>query len=98
VGIDLAWAEPHGSGVAVIDEEGMVRRASGNIFTSEEICTFGYLDGDEDAVIAIDASLIVKNSQAQRPVERQLTSIFGPYDAGPIPPIPVMQRFVLMDV
>ena len=35
--------------------------------------------------MAIDAPLIVNNADKQRHVERQLTEIFGPYDAGPYP-------------
>lgn len=40
---------------------------------------------EEDAVIAIDAPLIVRNKDKQRPVERQLTEIFGLYEAAPYP-------------
>jgi predicted RNase H-like nuclease len=85
VGIDLAWSEKNPSGVAVIDAHGTVVRACGNIRTNQEICDFAELGGGQDAVIAIDAPLIVRNDDKQRPVERELTQIFGLYEAAPYP-------------
>ncbi len=85
VGIDIAWSERNPSGAAVIDAEGNLIRASGDLRTNEELCEYAELREGEDAVITIDAPLIVKNPQRQRPVERELTEIFGPYDAGPYP-------------
>ena len=37
----------------------------------------------EDTIITIDAPLVVENLDGQRPGERQLTRLFGSYDAGP---------------
>ena len=85
VGIDLAWSERNQSGVAVIDPRGRLVRASAEVKTNEEILEFARLDGPEDAIVTIDAPLIVKNAKGQRPVERELTRIFGPYDAAPYP-------------
>lgn len=82
IGIDLAWSEKL-SGVAVIDASGMLVRASGERRTNEDIRQFAEIVEGTDAIIAIDAPLIVKNAKGRRPVERRLTEIFGPYDAGP---------------
>jgi predicted RNase H-like nuclease len=85
VGIDIAWSERNLSGAAVIDGGGTMVRASGNLRTNEEIFAFAGLKDGDDALVAIDASLIVSNADRQRPAERQLMEIFGPYDAGPFP-------------
>jgi len=103
VGIDIAWSERNPSGVAVIDSDGTLVRASGALRSNTDICEFAGLTTGEDAIVAIDAPLIVKNADKQRPVERQLMQIFGPYDAGPYPanlsnvafqPISRIQQFV----
>jgi predicted RNase H-like nuclease len=85
VGIDLAWSERNGSGVAVVESNGVLSRAKGNVRTNREIFDYAELRTREDAVITIDAPLLVKNQDKQRPVERQLTDIFGLYDAAPFP-------------
>jgi predicted RNase H-like nuclease len=85
VGIDIAWSEKNLSGVAVIDSSGTLVRAKGDIRTNQEICDYAGLDEREGAIIAIDAPLVVKNSDKQRPVERDLTRIFGLYEAAPYP-------------
>jgi predicted RNase H-like nuclease len=85
VGIDIAWSEHNLTGVAVIELDGTVVRASGSLLTNEDVCTFAELRDREDAVVAIDAPLIVNNAEKQRPVELQLAKLFGPYDAGPYP-------------
>jgi predicted RNase H-like nuclease len=85
VGIDIAWSERKPSGVAVIDSDGTLIRASGNLRSNDDICEFAGLNDREDFVVTIDAPLIVKNADKQRPVERELTETFGPYDAGPFP-------------
>jgi predicted RNase H-like nuclease len=83
VGIDLAWSEKHPSAVAIINSDGTLQKADAKLKGNEQICDFADLAKGVDAVIAIDAPLIVKNLTGQRPVEVLLTSIFGPYDAGP---------------
>ena len=85
VGINIAWSEQNPSGVAVIDSDGTLIRASGNLRSKDDICEFAGLNDHEDCVVTIDAPLIVNNADKQRPVERELTEIFGPYDAGPFP-------------
>jgi|HubBroStandDraft_6_1064221.scaffolds.fasta_scaffold09415_6 predicted RNase H-like nuclease len=85
VGIDIAWSERNPSGVAVIDFNGTLTRASGDVRSNDDLCEFAGLEDHGDAVVAIDAPLIVKNATKQRTVERELTKIFGPYDAGPYP-------------
>lgn len=83
VGIDLAWSERNPSGVAVIDADGTLIRATADQRTNEEIVDYAKLANPEYAIVTIDAPLIVKNLDGQRPVERQLTQLFGNYDAGP---------------
>lgn len=61
VGIDLAWSEHHPSGIAVIDSDGTLVRASGDIRSNNDLCEFAGL-ADGDAIVAIDAPLIVKNA------------------------------------
>jgi predicted RNase H-like nuclease len=85
VGIDIAWSERNPSGAAVIDSDGALVRASGEIRGNDDLCEFAGLADGGDAVVAIDAPLIVKNVLKQRPVELELTEVFGPYDAGPFP-------------
>jgi len=85
IGIDLAWAEQNPSGVAWIDSEGILVDASSDLKTNEAICEFAGIAGGTDAVITIDAPLIVKNADGRRPVEDRLHEIFGQYDAGPYP-------------
>jgi len=85
IGVDLAWSEENPSGVAVINSQGVVRKASASLRTNDEICQFAGLGASEEAVITIDAPLIVRNSTGSRPVEQQLTQTFWPYDAAPYP-------------
>lgn len=85
VGIDIAWSERNPSGIAVIDSDGTLIRASGDTRTNDDLFEFAGLADRGGAVVAIDAPLIVKNAEKQRPIERQLTKIFGAYDAGPYP-------------
>jgi predicted RNase H-like nuclease len=83
VGIDLAWLERNPSGIAVIEADGTLVRATADRWTNEEIVNYSRLADLEDVIVTIDAPLIVKNFDEQRPVERQLTQLFGNYDAGP---------------
>jgi len=83
IGIDLAWSERNPSGVAVLEADGTLIQATADRLTNEEIVDYARLADSENTVVTIDAPLIVRNSDGQRPVERQLTKIFGPYDAGP---------------
>jgi len=83
VGIDLAWSGKNPSGVAVIDAQGVVQKASSALWTNDEICQFAGLDSPEGAIITIDAPLAVTNSIGQRPVEKELNTTFGQYEAAP---------------
>jgi predicted RNase H-like nuclease len=85
VGIDLAWSERNPSGIAAIDSTGKVVRASANLRAIEEICKFAGLNGQAEAVVAIDAPLVVNNPRGSRPVDKELTRAFWPYDAAPYP-------------
>lgn len=85
MGIDLAWGERSPSAVAVINTDGVLTRASPYLSTVNDIFEFADLAGGEGAVVAVDAPLIVRNVDRCRPVERCLTELFWPYDAGPYP-------------
>lgn len=85
VGIDLAWGEQKPSGVAVIDSQGVLQKADAKLLGNAEICQFAGLDSREEAVVAIDAPLVVNNTDKCRPVEDVLTKTFWPYDAIPFP-------------
>jgi predicted RNase H-like nuclease len=84
VGIDLAWSAKNPSGVGVIESDGVLSQACSNLRSDQEIFKYaGLVDSGGAAVIAVDAPLIVTNTEGPRPVERRLTKIFGPFDAGP---------------
>lgn len=85
VGIDLAWSENKSTGIAIIE---------GNR-TKGELCYYGTITsngdiinkineivGNSNAIIAIDAPLIVPNEKGSRRVEKEITSKFGKYHAG----------------
>ena len=69
----------------MIDAQGIVIGASAHVRTDDEICQFVGLGQGGGAVIAVDAPLIVRNRDKCRPVEKRLTEMFWPYDAGPYP-------------
>jgi predicted RNase H-like nuclease len=89
IGIDLAWSERNSSAGAVIH---LVKTGRGkvippaNIGGDEEIIGFVKdAAGDEGALVAIDAPLIVPNERGSRPVDRLITKLFGRFDAGAYP-------------
>ncbi len=89
VGIDLAWSEGNPSGIAVIQgerERCEFLCGSGEIYKDEEIIEYimTHTTG-KPALVAVDASLIVKNDSGERAVETQLKRIFARYHAVPYP-------------
>ena len=88
VGVDLAWSPKNGSGVAVIEgdrEKGKLLSAS-VVLSDEEIMNYiqRYV-GKKNALIAIDAPLIVPNEEGRREAEALVSSLFRKYDAGAHP-------------
>ena len=88
VGIDLAWSYKNGSGVAIIDGD----EKKGNLLSydilnsdSEIIDYINRNVKDNDAIIAIDAPLVVTNEEGRRDAERIVGTLFRKYDAGAHP-------------
>jgi predicted RNase H-like nuclease/ppGpp synthetase/RelA/SpoT-type nucleotidyltranferase len=84
VGIDLAWGERKPTGLAVLDDDGLLVHISA-VQTDEEIAEAlkPYLAAD--CLVAIDAPLIVKNATGNRPAEAALNRDFARFDAGAHP-------------
>ena len=84
VGVDLAWGDRSPTGVAAVDESGVLRHV-------------GAAGGDDDilaqlqpyvagaCVVAIDAPLVVVNPSGNRPCEAALNRDFRRFDAGAHP-------------
>ena len=84
VGIDLAWGEAKQTGIAILSPEGRLK-ASISVTTTDAILAFISEHRVGDVVAAIDAPLVVVNETGQRPCERELSSLFGRFHAGPHP-------------
>ena len=88
VGIDLAWSDRNGTGIAVL--KGNRNRAelcySGIVFDDNEIMgSVKDIVKSQNAFIAIDAPLIVPNKEGRREAERLVGLHFRKYDAGAHP-------------
>jgi predicted RNase H-like nuclease len=88
VGIDLAWSPKNASGMAVI--EGDAKKANllhaQTVFSDKEI--EDYVNKHvkkENALIAIDAPLIVPNQEGRRIAEKLVGDLFRKYEAGAHP-------------
>jgi predicted RNase H-like nuclease len=85
IGIDMAWRiDGNHSGIAVMEgDTAQVRLAtvSADVISMAAVVDFVSAHSPPDAVAAIDASLIVKNTTGQRPCEKSLSVRFGKYDA-----------------
>ena len=84
VGVDLAWGRNKPTGLAVLDQDGLLLHVSA-ARTDEEIVAVlsPYLAGA--CLVAIDAPLIVKNATGNRPAEAALNRDFAPFEAGAHP-------------
>jgi len=84
VGVDLAWGENKPTGLAVLDQSGLLVHVSA-VQTDEEIAAAlsSYVQGD--CLVAIDAPLIVKNPTGNRPAEAALNLDFARFQAGAHP-------------
>lgn len=88
VGIDLAWSERNGSGISVLegnkDEAKLI--ASKIVYSDKEITEFIFEHvGNKNALIAIDAPLIVPNEEGRRLAEELVGNLFRKYNAGAHP-------------
>jgi predicted RNase H-like nuclease/ppGpp synthetase/RelA/SpoT-type nucleotidyltranferase len=84
VGIDLAWGENKPTGLAVLDDDGVLVHVCA-VRSDEQIAQelAPYTAGD--CLVAIDAPLIVRNATGNRPAEAELNRDFARFDAGAHP-------------
>lgn len=88
VGLDLAWSERNGSGVAVLegDAEKVKFRCGEILYSNKEILNYlQKIIGPKPTLIAIDAPLIVPNETGRRLAEKLVGYLFSKYDAGAFP-------------
>lgn len=84
VGIDLAWSEKNGTGIAILEgNQNKAKFCCGDILLSDEEI-IDYVK-DKNAFIAIDAPLIVPNEEGRREAERVVGALFRKYNAGAHP-------------
>lgn len=84
VGLDLAWGNRSPTGVAVVDEGGVLQHVS-SVTTDAQIAAAVEPYLPEGALVGIDAPLIVKNEKGTRPAEKALNRDFARFDAGAHP-------------
>lgn len=86
IGIDLAWKiDRNHSGIAVLaGDERSVRLIglSEGVTSQSEVIAFVVAHAATNTVLAIDASLVVRNASGQRPCETLVSKTFGRYHAG----------------
>lgn len=84
VGVDLAWGQRSPTGVAAVDDAGVLRHVGVAGADDDVLNRLGpYVGGD--CVVAIDAPLVVTNASGNRPCEAQLNRDFRRFDAGAHP-------------
>ncbi len=84
VGLDLAWGERARTGAAALDGRGRLV-ACASMIPDEAIIAFCAAHAPGDAVVAIDAPLVVPNARGQRVAERLVAERFGRYGAAAYP-------------
>jgi predicted RNase H-like nuclease len=83
VGVDLAWADSQGSvaanetGVAVIDSDGSVVDAGWTRGLEQTLAWIETATAGADALVLVDAPLVVDNPSGQRACERQVGQCYG---------------------
>ena len=88
VGIDLAWSAKNNTGLAVIkgDERGAKLSGAGITVSDDSILDYVRKNvGSADALVAIDAPLVVPNKAGRRPADTLVSELFRKYDAGAYP-------------
>ena len=88
IGLDLAWSEKNGSGIAILEGD----KNKAKVISSKIVCSdkeiLDYVNeavGDKKAFIAIDAPLIVPNLEGRRKAEELVGKLFRKYNAGAHP-------------
>ncbi len=86
IGIDMAWKiDGNHSGIAIMEgdsEQVRLTMLSADITSMAGVVDFVADHAATDAVVAIDAPLVVRNATGQRDCERLITSHFGRFHAG----------------
>lgn len=88
VGIDLAWSGKNGSGISIIegDEKSSKLIKTEIKKTDEEIINFIRENiGKNEAIISIDAPLVVPNESGRRLAEAKVGELFRKFNAGAHP-------------
>jgi len=89
IGLDLAWSPRNNSAAVALEAENDRARwvaYQEQLGDNNAVLTFLHeTAGSGPALIAIDAPLIVPNQEGARPVDRQITRLFGRYGAGCYP-------------
>lgn len=84
IGVDLAWSTKNKTGAAIIEGDETVGRLveTALLRTDDEVIEFILRhSGDDPAIVAIDAPLVVPNETGQRPAEAEIGPVFGRYQA-----------------
>ena len=79
VGIDLAWSPDNPSGVAVLDENARLIKYR---YAESPEAVFEVTARYPDAVIGVDAPLMITNADGHRPNERAFLKTFARYGLG----------------
>ncbi|CAM4196770.1 hypothetical protein MB901379_04305 [Mycobacterium basiliense] len=83
-GVDLAWAGRNPTGIAVLDDDGVLLRVCAVRADASVLSVLRpYLHSD--CVVAFDAPLVVTNPTGQRPAEAALNRDFHRFQAGAYP-------------
>jgi len=80
VGIDLAWNTNAATGIAGVDDAGVLLDAA-TLLSDDQIIAWMSRPDWQPVTSAVDAPLIVTNATGQRPCERMISRAFGRYKA-----------------
>lgn len=84
VGVDLAWAGRNPTGVAVVDDGGVLASVCA-VRDDDEVLAALRPHVDGDCLVGFDAPLVVTNPTGQRPAETALNRDFRRFEAGAHP-------------
>lgn len=76
LGVDLAWGDINPSGVAALDAAGRVLDAGRTVGLEETLAWVDRVAGP-DALLFVDAPLVVENAAGMRPCDRQTGQRYG---------------------
>ncbi len=83
-GVDLAWAGRNPTGVAVVDDDGVLIKVCAARSDDDVLAALRpYVQGD--CLVGFDAPLVVTNPTGQRPAETALNRDFRRFEAGAHP-------------